>query len=216
MFGGAVTVPDLRNSDLALALNYVPVAARDHVCALWMLDETLGRVVQTTTEAMIGQMRLTWWHERLCAIDAGAVAAEPVLSACAALCGATAVTGAALAQLVEGWEVLFEPMPLGAETIATHARMRGGVLFEFAAQILGQAGDVQAAGEGWAAMDFAAHCSHAETAALAQLWARERLAAVRDPDVRALRILTRLARADCRRPLAVPRSRFAVLRAILF
>lgn len=212
MFGRDALTPEPRDLDRVLALNYVPFRMRAHVLALWSLDETLGRIVQTTTEPMIGQMRLTWWHERLCALGREQAAATPLLAACAALCAASTVTGATLAALVEGWEALLDPLPLTDDAIALHA-VRGRTLFAIMASLLG--GDhVACAGEGWAAMDLSVHCSDAQTASRARSFAVNRLADCPDPKVKALRILTRFAREASRRPVGVPRSRFALLSAV--
>jgi 15-cis-phytoene synthase len=209
---GAVALPPLRDDVRTLALNYVPARHRDSVRALWALDEALGQIVRTTTEPMIGQMRLTWWRERLSGINNGERAAEPVLQALTGI----GVGGDAMADMVEGWEVLLDPLPLSDAAIADHARMRGGALFALCAQLLGSGDDVTVAGAGWAAMDLAQHCSDADTAVRAQQFALTRLAAVRDPKAKALRILTRVAKGDARRPIGTARSRFDVLRAVIF
>lgn len=210
---GTVPLPPLRDEIRALALNYAPPAHRSRLHALWALDEAFGQVVRTTTEPMIGQMRLTWWHERLSALGAGLAPAEPLL---AALAAAMPGQGLELAAMIEGWEALLDPLPLGDDAIALHAVARGGQVFTLSAGGVGDATDVRAAGEGWAAMDFALHCSDAETARRAQAFACERLAGAAVPKAKTLRILTRLARGDAGRALGTPRPRFDVLRATLF
>jgi len=204
---GATT--DLRDPDRRLALNYVPRAVRARVEAVWMLDEALGRVVQSTTQPMIGQMRLTWWHDRLCALDRGEVAPTPLLRACVR----AGVGGALLAQLVEGWEALLDPLPLSDAIIAEHAG-RGRVLFAATAALVGGACNDRA-GEGWAAMDLARHCSDRDTAVRARAFARERLTGCPLPQAKALRVLTRLALGDCRRAPGSRRPRSALLSAVL-
>jgi 15-cis-phytoene synthase len=208
----SATLPSLRDDIRALALNYAPARHRASVHALWALDEVLGKVVRTTTEPMIGQMRLTWWHERLSAIETGARAAEPILAALAD----SGLPGSAMATMVEGWEALLDPLPWADAAIDAHAARRGSVLFKLSAQALGSNEDVGAAGVGWAAMDLALHCSDGETAHRAQQTAKTRLMAVRDPKAKALRILTRVSRGGARRPLDAARSRFDVLGAVIF
>src|SRR3546814_7046937 len=51
--------------ELALAICYAPRKARAALAALFALDATLADVLRTTTEPMLGQMRLTWWHDAL-------------------------------------------------------------------------------------------------------------------------------------------------------
>jgi phytoene synthase len=211
-----MNTPELSDVERVLALGYVPKSVRPAVTALWQLDETLGRIVATTTEPMIGQMRLTWWHERLCALDAGERAAEPILGKLAEVLLPHDVRGAELAVLIEGWEALLEPLPLDDAALKTYGEKRGGALFRMTAQLLdGRRSD--AAGEGWALMDFALKCSDPVSAERAASLARDSLQRV-EAIPRALRILARLARAKALRPLSVagqPLPRFVFLRAVL-
>jgi 15-cis-phytoene synthase len=196
-----------------LALNFARPDKRGALHALWALDEALGQVVRSTTEPMIGQMRLTWWYERLNAIGKGQPPAEPVL---AVLVRELPGQGEAMAAMIEGWEALLDPLPLSDAAIATHAAARGGGLFALSAFVLSTGGNVRVAGEGWAALDFALRCSDTETAQRAQAFARDRLAIADMPKAKALRVLTRVARGDAERPWGVPRSKLDVLRATLF
>jgi len=196
-----------------IALNYAAAAARPGLAALWALDEALGRVVAATTQPMIGQLRLTWWHERLCALDGGERLAEPVLAALAAHVLPPGVTGAALAELVDGWEALLEALPLGETGLADYAVRRGGVLFALSAGLL-KGAVREGAGEGWALIDFAGRCSDTDTAVRAWRMAGEQLAApVAGP--KPLRILANLARARALVPLERTLSRWKMLIGIL-
>jgi phytoene synthase len=206
----------LNDAERVLALGHVPKSHRPAVAALWQLDETLGRIVATTTEPMIGQMRLTWWHERLCALDAGERAAEPILAKMAVDVLPHDVKGVDLALLIEGWEALLEPLPLSETTLTTYAEQRGGALFRMTDRLLGEQGS-DAAGEGWALMDFALKCSDPVTAGRAAAMAADRLRTI-PRMAKPLRILARLARAKALRRLqsaADPLPRFVFLRAVL-
>ena len=162
----AIADPDRR-----LALLHAPARARPGLAALWALDEALARLLVTTTQPLVGQMRLTWWHERLSKLAEGAPAGEPVLGALAAHVLPVGVLPAELAMVVEGWEELLEGGRLTPEALERHARLRGGGLFGIAARLLGTEGDpVAVAGEGWAATDLARHVRDAnERAAALQL-----------------------------------------------
>ncbi|MEG3156086.1 squalene/phytoene synthase family protein, partial [Sphingomonas sp. RB1R13] len=63
----------------ALAVGYAPASARDGFAALLDLDHQLASILQSTTEPMIGQMRLTWWYEALEKLDREPAPAHPVL-----------------------------------------------------------------------------------------------------------------------------------------
>jgi len=200
--------------DRTVALNYVPVARRDAVKALWVLDVALGQLVRTTREAMVGQLRMTWWHERLSALDNGERLSEPVLAALAEHVLHHDVSGAAMAGLIDGWEVLLDPPPLGAEALDQYARDRGGRLFALTARLISGA-EPSEAGARWALVDLATHATEPlagaarEAALLVQ-------ASERGP--KALRVLTRIGSARLRRTgadMAAPLGRWEGLRAAL-
>ena len=168
-----------RAAERRLAIAYAPAAARPALAALLALDARLGEVVATTREPMVGQMRLTWWHEALTRLDAAPAPAEPVLTAIAADALPRGASGAALAAMIDGWEALLEPA-IGEAEALVHARGRGATLFAAAARVLGAADDgPAAAGEGWALADLAQRLSDPAARARAGELARPRLAAAR-------------------------------------
>lgn len=206
---------DTLDPDRAFALTHVPQAARSAVQALFTLDVRLGSIVATTTQPMVGQMRMTWWHEALTTLKPGEQRGEPVLDALAAsVLDRGNIDGAVLARLVEGWEVLLDPLPLGEDALATYADARGAALFRLVATALGQPSDT-GAGEGWALADFALRCSDRGTASRARAMAGQALNSARMGDLpRPLRILARLAAADVRHGASVPRSFWRLLTVI--
>ena len=143
----------------ALAVGYAPASARDGFAALLDLDHQLASILQSTTEPMIGQMRLTWWYEALEKLDHAPAPAHPVLQRLAVSVLPMGVKGADLAPMIEGWEVLLDDgEPLDDTRVARHAEARGGVLFASIGQLLGQAG-VAPLGAAWAKADLAQHVS---------------------------------------------------------
>lgn len=189
------TAPD--DPERRLVLRYAPPAARAGLAALMALDDRLGAIVRRASEPMIGLMRLTWWAEALDALDAGPPPPEPLLCALAAV----DVRGAALAGMIDGWEVLLGGEPLDEPALATFGRERGGRLFAAMAALSGvDDARVVTAGEGWALADLAGHLTDREAAARAGRMAIERLDglfAARWPvPLRALGALALLARSD--------------------
>jgi 15-cis-phytoene synthase len=201
------------NEGQRIALAYAPSRCRVALAALWNYDVALSRVVASTTEPMIGQMRLTWWYEQMTGLDADEVAAEPVIAALHDVVQGHDVTGAMLAALIEGWELLLEPLPLEDDILREYATKRGDRLFDLAARILGSAvGD--GLGAGWAMIDFAAHCSDRTTC--------ERALGLFVPTPikgpKPLRILAQIAKAKAMRPIDQinqPVSGWTMLRAVL-
>lgn len=154
-----------------LALGYAPAALRPALEALFALDAALGPVLQTTRQAMAGQLRLAWWRDALVRLDTGPPPAEPVLQVLAREVVPRGVMGASLAGLVDGWEELL--LADGADEAALRRYGVGrGRLFELAGALLGVGDDpVAAAGQGWALADLATHSGDAALAESARRFA---------------------------------------------
>jgi len=145
---------ELADPERALAVAYAPVPARAGLTALFALDERFGQVVSSTTEPMIGLMRLAWWREALEKLDRDPAPAEPLLRQLADHVLPCGVTGAALAAIEDGWAALIDGEP-DADAIARHGRERGRNLFAAGAAILGaEPVRLAEAGEIWALVDL--------------------------------------------------------------
>ncbi len=160
-----------------MILSYAARDARAGLAALLALDDTLAAILRSTRDPMIGQLRLTWWHDALSGLDARPVPAEPVLRAIERDV-MPVVSPAALAGMVEGWEEMLDSEPLDERRLARFAEARGGGLFAAAGAVLGaDVGDpVDEAGRGWALTDLALHVVDPRTAALATAMAGPHLA----------------------------------------
>jgi phytoene synthase len=187
----------------ALALTYATEPGRAGLAALLALDDALGRLLRSTREPALGEIRLTWWRDRLAALDMGPPPGEPVLQALAEHIVARGVPGASLGAMTEGWALLLRP-ELSVEDLRRFGELRGGTLFTAIAKLLGAEDEVEAAGQGWALADLSTHLSDppaAEAArdlalplldaALAERWSRP---------ARALGAMAHLARLDLVRP----------------
>ncbi|WP_298673429.1 hypothetical protein [uncultured Sphingomonas sp.] len=134
-----------------IILSYAPVASRAGLAALLALDDRLGEIVAAARDPLIGQMRLTWWHEALAALDGAPPPAEPILRAVSAHLLPRGVTGAELARIVDGWEALLAIDSDPAAAFAGHAADRGEAVFAIAARLLGgEHRGLRDAGAGWA------------------------------------------------------------------
>lgn len=193
----------------ALALSYAPRRGRAGLAALLALDATLGQILRTTREPLVGQMRLTWWHEALVALDRAPPPAQPVLQALAADVVPHGIAGATLAGMIDGWEVLLDPDPLTHSALEAYADARGGAVFALAGRMLGamEHDPLLVAGRGWALADLARHSRGAAAVLPAELagvaladttrqrWSRA---------ARALGALAHIARMDASLPHGVP------------
>lgn len=158
----------------ALALSYAPPAARDGIAALFALDDTLAAIVRSTREPLVGQMRLTWWHEALTRLDTAPAPQEPVLQAIARSVLPGGVTGTSLAAMTDGWETLLQA-EVDPATIEAFAAERGGRLFDAASKVLGvEDRRIGIAGEGWALVDLSRSVTDESLAELARTLAQVR------------------------------------------
>lgn len=141
-----------RDRDRYLATLYAPAAVRPALFALHALDLELAEVARTTTEAMLGQIRLAWWREQLQALDQGAPSPHPVLAAVANHLLPTGTSGASLEPLEDANLALLDG------DIDAYAGARS-LVFEVALRLLvkePEAGLVEwarSAGKGWAIVE---------------------------------------------------------------
>ncbi len=150
MVNGAQTFgidPAQGHPERVLALGYAPEPARAAVAASFALDATLAKLALGTRDAMVAQLRLTWWHEALVALNAGEPPAQPILRAL----WAAGAAGKALAVMEVGWERL---LAAPDDEALAHFASERGALFNEAAR-LARAGDaVAVASQGWALADL--------------------------------------------------------------
>jgi 15-cis-phytoene synthase len=188
------------NPERDLALSYAPSSCRAGLVALLALDDALAKLLRTTREPALGQMRLAWWREALEKLDRAPAPAEPVLRAIETEVLPRGVTGASLVPIVHGWEVLIEEEVLDADAIRRFGEGRGH-LFVAAGALLGGKGDPLAVGgQGWAMADLGRNLEAEEERAIARDLAAPLLAeagAARwSRPGRALGALAHLARMD--------------------
>lgn len=143
-----------------LVLTYMPTpAAAAALAALFALDDKLAETLRTTSEPMLGQIRMQWWQDALTKLDSAPPPPEPVLQGIARDVLRDGVTGAEVGQIVDGWRVLLEP-ELDEAALRTHGE-RGQALFSLAGRMAGAAASdpLVQAGEGWALADLSGKLS---------------------------------------------------------
>jgi len=178
--------------EAVLALAWTPQNLRGRLSMLLQLDRRLARIVARTSEPMLGQMRLAWWRDAL----AQPVPLRPRGDAVLDGLGACwAGQEAALAALVDGWEVLVAGERLDAADVAAFAAGRAAAFM-----VLG--GDLNAASR--ARADEAARC-----------WALvDAAAGMSDPQERALFLEAAQAVGRSSQPLPAAMRGLAVLEAL--
>lgn len=185
----------------ALASLLSAYAGRDAVRhrLLWTLDARLARLVASTTEPMIGQIRLAWWNDALTDESGAKGRGEPLVDA---MRDAQLTPPAGLNDWLDGWEAM-----IGDTDLVGYAVGRGGGLF----RSLAGEGDVPDwlidAGAVWALWDLSGHVSDATVASQAVALGRDRLlpAVPQWPRAwRPMRIAYTLARHDIMRGQRAP------------
>ena len=166
---------------------------------LWTLDARLGRVAATTTEPMIGQLRLAWWQEALADPSGVKGRGDPLVDA---LRAAGEAPPAGLTAWLDGWEALIAEDDLDAYAIG-----RGGGMFQSLTREAEVPDWLIQAGAAWALWDFSGHVSSPNLAAKAIDLARHKLLSC-DPvwpaSWRPMRIAYGLAKGDITRGKAAP------------
>ena len=144
-----------------LIVAYAKSADRDRYALLFALDARFAAVVRSTSEILIGQMRLTWWRDVLTKPAAERPAGEPLVEQINLL-EDKGENLASLLTLLDGWEVMLDDFPWDDRQFENYATARGGGFFGFGLPGAKALTDGQAEqGRAWALWDFARHCSDA-------------------------------------------------------
>ncbi|MEH6789703.1 squalene/phytoene synthase family protein [Parasphingorhabdus sp.] len=138
---------------------YARPADRPRYALLFAIDQRLADIVRSTTEILIGQMRLTWWRDILTKPAAERPAGEPLVAQVNELEQA-GLSLEPLVDLVDGWEVMLGDFPWQQREFDHYAQSRGCGSFAFGLSGDRELDEGQAEyARAWALWDFARHCS---------------------------------------------------------
>lgn len=121
-----------------LALAYAPQRSRADIATLWQLDSRLAGILQSRGEALIAQIKLAWWRDRLAEDPQAWPVGEPLLQ----LLRNGKVPPRAYLPLVDGWERLLDDN-LTAATVREFAAGRAAA-WRAVAEAAGAGGAVEA------------------------------------------------------------------------
>lgn len=141
-----------------LIISYAKRSDRQRYAFLFAFDSRLAAIIRTTSEPLIGQMRLTWWRDILTKPAAHRPDGEPLV----ALFNEVEPDGVDvqyLLTLIDGWEVMLEDFPWDDRQIDKYASNRGQGYFGFGLNDDYKMKNVQEASKLWALWDFAIGCS---------------------------------------------------------
>ena len=144
-----------------LIVAYARSADRNRYALLFALDARLADVVRSTSEILIGQMRLTWWRDILTKPAAERPGGEPLVEQITLL-EDRGESLAPLLGLLDGWEVMLDDFPWDDRQFHNYATARGYGFFKFGLRGAKSLTEGQAElARAWALWDFARHCSDA-------------------------------------------------------
>ncbi|GAA0481823.1 hypothetical protein GCM10009096_25060 [Parasphingorhabdus litoris] len=186
-----------------LVLAYAKRPHHSLYALVFALDSRFASVIQSTSETLIGQMRLTWWRDILTKAAKERPAGEPLV----ALISEAEQQGAdllSLMALLEGWELVLDDFPWDDQQFDLYAERRGEGAFGFPLGGTNNLTDDQKIGaQGWALWDFARHCSDAGMRQVAFDKCKERFESVPslrfDSSGRPLSIFCKLAKSDAKK-----------------
>lgn len=99
--------------------------------ALYSLNAELGRIRESVSEAMLGQIRLTWWREAIEGLAQGQVRAHPVIEALAPAIESSRFSAPALVDMVEARIAdLYEEGPADQSGLKDYAARTGGTVMQ--------------------------------------------------------------------------------------
>ena len=128
-------------------------SARADVIAIYAFDHELARAPRVASNALLGEMRLTWWREALEEIFEGrAVRQHPTAQALAAAVARRALKREVLEAMVDARYRELDATPMSEGEVLDWARDTGGLSAQLAAQVLDPATEATmalAGGSAW-------------------------------------------------------------------
>ena len=142
-----------------LIIAYASRADRARYAFLFALDGRFAEIIRSTTETLIGQMKLTWWRDNLTKAAADRPLGEPLVQQLNML-EAQVIDLQPLFALLDGWEVMLDDFPWDDRLFDQYAEGRGEGFVGFALNGVSNLQEPQKQlAKAWALWDFARHCS---------------------------------------------------------
>jgi phytoene synthase len=128
--------------------------ARADIVAIYAFDHELARAPKVASNALLGEMRLTWWREALDEIFEGRpVRRHPTAQALAGAVERRGLQREPLETMIDARYRELDPSPMSEGELLDWARDTGGLAAQLAAQVLDPATDAKmalAGGSAWA------------------------------------------------------------------
>jgi phytoene synthase len=130
------------------------VGPRADVVAIYAFDHELARAPRVASNALLGEIRLTWWREALDEIFEGrAVRMHPTVQALARVVASRGLARGPLETMIDARYRELDAAPMSEAELLDWSRDTGGLAAQLAAQMLDPATDPKmalAGGSAWA------------------------------------------------------------------
>lgn len=135
-----------------LAWSYASQSARPLILGLFALDTRLGGIIRQAREPLLGQLKLSWWRDRLRGEALAGTLRDPLLE----LLDQWGSQRSALAGLADGWELLLDEGKLERAALVGFADARAAACAALADRLDLEDHSVEAArmGFNWALADL--------------------------------------------------------------
>jgi 15-cis-phytoene synthase len=203
-------------SDIQIALNYVPGAIRNDCATVFALDARLGDLVASTREAQLGVIRLAWWRDAVAAYQDHVDHPDPDLHKIARVAQRHRIDSECLSSIAEGWMAIAGGNDRDA--LANYARARGDGLFQSLAHVMG-VNVPEGCGSRYALISFAWRCAQDDLRKAAIDLASDQIDITLPKACRSLALLDHWAKSDIallRAGSPRPSARWRAATALLF
>ncbi len=127
--------------DRYFATLFCPAELRPALHALYAFNLEIATVRETTTEPLIGQIRLHWWRDAIGAVFDGRPPAHPVATALAEVTAIHGLARTPFERMVDGRELELSAAPADdPATLESHAEATSSTLVGLALAVLGARG----------------------------------------------------------------------------
>jgi phytoene synthase len=111
--------------------------SRPHLLALYAFNIEIARIRETVSEAMLGEIRLKWWHDAIDGLYAGTETGHPVIEALAPAIREADLPKSAFINMIEArqFDLYDDPMP-SLSALEGYLGETSSMLIQIAAMIL--------------------------------------------------------------------------------
>jgi len=123
--------------DRYLSSLFAPDYLRPQLLAIYAFNIELARIRETVSEAMLGEIRLKWWHDAIESLYAGTATGHPVIEALAPAIGEADLPKHAFINMIEArqFDLYDDPMP-SLSALEGYLGETSSMLIQLAAMIL--------------------------------------------------------------------------------